>query len=196
VSAPVAVVLAGGLSRRMGVPKAVVELAGRPLIAWPLGAAAGAGLETVVVAKPGSPLPALDVPVWEEPETPAHPLVGLVCALERAGGRAVVALACDMPFVPPALVASLAARPAGLAVARAGGRLQPFPGRYEAAALPVLRRVVRRAGALQAALAELDPFELGEAELRAFGEPARMLTGVNTPAELASAERLACEGRS
>ena len=56
----VAVVLAGGLSRRMGVPKALVELGGRPLLAWPLAAALDAGLEAFVVAKRGSPLPPLD----------------------------------------------------------------------------------------------------------------------------------------
>ena len=54
---PLAVVLAGGLSRRMGRPKALVPLGGRPLIAWPLAAAQAAGLEAVVVAKPGSALP-------------------------------------------------------------------------------------------------------------------------------------------
>ena len=54
---PLAVVLAGGMSRRMGRPKALVPLGGRPLIAWPLAAAAEAGLEAVVVAKPGLSAP-------------------------------------------------------------------------------------------------------------------------------------------
>ena len=86
-SAPFAAVLAGGRSRRMGSPKALVELGGRPLLAWAVAAALDAGLEAVVVAKPGSELPPLDVPVWPEPEQPAHPLVGVVAALERAAPR-------------------------------------------------------------------------------------------------------------
>ena len=53
-----AVILAGGRSSRMGSPKALVELGGRPLVAWVLAAALDAGLEAVVVAKPGSALPA------------------------------------------------------------------------------------------------------------------------------------------
>ena len=133
-----AVVLAGGLSRRMGSPKAVVPLGGRPLIAWPLAAAAEAGLEAVVVAKPGSALPPLDVPVWDEPEAPSHPLTGLVAALERAGGP-VVALACDMPFVSPGLIARLAA---ARGVAAPAG--EAFPARYEPSALPVLRAGLAR----------------------------------------------------
>ena len=44
VGAPLAVVLAGGLSRRMGMPKALAVLGGRPLPAWPLAAAVAAGL--------------------------------------------------------------------------------------------------------------------------------------------------------
>jgi molybdopterin-guanine dinucleotide biosynthesis protein A len=58
------VVLAGGMSRRMGRPKALVPLGGKPLLAWPVEAAREAGLEVVVVAKAGSELPALEVPVW------------------------------------------------------------------------------------------------------------------------------------
>lgn len=189
-AAAVVAVLAGGRSRRMGAAKATVELGGRPLVAWPLAAAARAGLEAVVVAKPGSELPALAVPVWREPAAPSHPLAGLVCALERARGRPVVAVACDMPFLAPELLARLARLEATAAAARVGGRLEPFPGRYTAAALPVLRAALDREAPVREALAELAPAELGEEELRAFGDPARMVVSVNTPAELAAAERL------
>ena len=171
---PLAVVLAGGLSRRMRRPKATVSLGGRPLIAWPLSAAADAGLEAVVVAKPGSPLPPLEVPVWEEPEAPAHPLTGLVAALERAGGP-IVALACDMPFVTAELIARLAALRGA-----AAPRGEAFPARYEPPALPALRAGLARDAAVQEVLAEL-----GAAAIDA---PAGALIGVNDPEALARAE--------
>ena len=63
-------VLAGGRGRRMGGPKALARARRRPLIARPLAAAAAAGLEAVVVAKAGTPLPPLGVPVWHEPDEP------------------------------------------------------------------------------------------------------------------------------
>ena len=165
----IAAVLAGGRSRRMGRAKAAVPLRGRPLIAWPLAAAAGAGLEPVVVAKPGSELPPLDVPVWEEPAEPSHPLTGLIFALERADGP-VVALACDMPFVSAELIARLAAAEGATTAGH------PFPGRYEPADLPALRaaldRHARVKDALSPAVIDAHPAEL---------------EGVNTPEELAAA---------
>ena len=175
--APVAVVLAGGLSRRMGTPKALVPLGGRPLLAWPLAAAAEAGLEVVVVAKPGSRLPPLDVPVWDEPERPVHPLCGLVAALERAAPRPVVALACDMPFVPAELIARLAALDA-VAAAPPG---EAFPARYAPAALAVLRAGLDREAAVRDVLAELAPVAIEVAD------PGRALLGINDPEALARA---------
>jgi molybdenum cofactor guanylyltransferase len=168
-------VLAGGRSRRMGGPKAGLELGGRALVEWPLAAAREAGLEAVVVAKAATALPLLEVPVWTEPDEPSHPLTGLVCALERAGGRPVVAAACDMPFVGAGLLRRLA-EAGGAAAARAD---HPFPGRYEASALPVLRAALVREAPVREALAALAPTELGAAE--------GALLGVNTPEELAAA---------
>jgi len=164
----------------MEAPKATVALGGRPLLAWPLAAAAEAGLEAVVVAKPGSALPELDVPVWAEPERPSHPLTGIVAALERAAPRAIVALACDMPFVPPDLIARLA----GLDAVSAAPPGEAFPARYAPAALPALRAALAREAPLRAALAELGPAEIAAAD------PDRALLGVNDPAALARAERL------
>ena len=184
MSAALAAVLAGGLSRRMGAPKAGVLLGGRPLVAWSLDAAARAGLEAVVVAKPGFELPGAEL--WTEPADVWHPLAGLVRALE-AGGP-VVALACDMPFVPPELIARLAAID-GVAVGRVGGAVQPFPGRYEPGALDALRAALGREAPVREALAALDPVQLDDDELRRYGDPARIMTSIDTPEDLAAAER-------
>jgi len=181
VSALVAV-LAGGAGRRMGAPKPLAPLGGRPLIAWPLGAAAAAGLEAVVVAKPDTPLPPLDVPVWLEPDEPRHPLLGIVTALERAR-RAVVAVGCDQPWLPPELLRALTGAE-GAAAPEGPAGLEPLPARYPVDALPALRAALAAQAPLRRTLAELDPSPI------AVAEPWR-LSGVNTPEALADAERIA-----
>jgi molybdenum cofactor guanylyltransferase len=164
-------VLAGGLGRRVGGGKPALELAGRPLIAWPLGAAAAAGLEAVVVAKADTPLPDLDAPVWLEPALPVHPLTGLVHALERSGAD-VIALGCDMPFVGADALRALAAAapPSGP---------EPLLARYGVAQLPALRAARDAQAPLRATFAALDPAPVDI-------DPA-CLRNVNTPEDLRDA---------
>jgi len=184
------VVLAGGRGSRLGGAKALAELAGRPLIAHPLAALAAAGLEAVGVAKRGSELPPLACRVVREPEQPRHPLAGVVAALRAAGGRPLVVLACDMPFVPPQLLAELAAAPEPLVLPAPCGRPEPFPARLAPSLLPALERALVREEPLRRTLESLSPHLLGEAELARFGAPERLCLSVNDAADLRRAERL------
>jgi molybdenum cofactor guanylyltransferase len=186
----VGAVLAGGRSRRMGRPKAVVELAGRPLVSYPVEAIADAGLEPLVVAKPDSELPALDCRVVREGAEPIHPLAGLVAALEAAGSRPVVALACDMPFVPPELLSWLAGVPDSIAVAFAAGRVHPLLGRYAPDVAPLFAAALDDPMPLTEAVVSLDPRIVGERELERFGDPDRIAFNVNSAADLERAEEL------
>ncbi|HEX7298580.1 MAG TPA: molybdenum cofactor guanylyltransferase [Solirubrobacteraceae bacterium] len=140
---PIGAVLAGGTGRHIGGDKATIELAGRPLLHYPLNVARASLGEVAVVAKTFTVLPALDpdVTIWLEPEAPRHPLAGVVHALMRARGRPVIVIGGDMPFVNRALVSALVReRPRGApaVVPRAGGRLEPLCARYEQSALALL----------------------------------------------------------
>ncbi|HVS28670.1 MAG TPA: NTP transferase domain-containing protein, partial [Solirubrobacteraceae bacterium] len=118
-STPVGVVLAGGAGRRLGgLGKASIELAGRPLLDYPISALREVCAEVAVVAKRDSRLPALPASVarWNEPDEPRHPLTGILHALERSAGRGVLVCAVDMPLVDAATLRALLA----LANARAG----------------------------------------------------------------------------
>jgi molybdenum cofactor guanylyltransferase len=184
-----AAILAGGRATRLGQPKATAELRGRPLIEYPLAAATRAGLEPIVVAKRHTELPELDLPVLVEPNQPSHPLCGLLAAM-RACGTPILALGCDMPFLSPELLVWLASLPDQLVVTRAGRRLQPLLARYGPALAGQLEAGLRRRAPLQEVVASLSPRVLGEAELRRFGDPLRLCFNVNTPQDLAEAERL------
>jgi molybdopterin-guanine dinucleotide biosynthesis protein A len=184
---PIGAVLAGGRATRLGGDKARAELAGRPLIAWPL-AALGAVLEDVaVVAKETTPLPELPgVEVWSEPDEPHHPVAGIVTALERACGRAVVVCAADMPLVTVELVQQLLDEIGPAVVFRAGGRLQPLLARYEPETLAALRRAPPDAP-LTDVVAGLGPRVLEAPEERPF-------FNVNTPQDLAAAAQFLSRG--
>lgn len=187
-------VLAGGAGERLGGGKATVELAGAPLISYPLAALAAAGIEAVVVAKPGTELPALAVPILREPPAPRHPLLGIVTALRHAEGRPVLAVACDLPLVPPELLAALAAAPQPLVLAAPGGDPQPLLGRYAPALLPDLEAALDREEPLRRTVAALRPRLLGDAELARFGDPEAMLLNVNDRSDLERA-RVMLAGR-
>jgi molybdopterin-guanine dinucleotide biosynthesis protein A len=109
VSPPLGVVLGGGAGKRIGGDKCTVELAGRPLVLYPIESLRRVCEQVVVVAKADTALPQLagQAEVWIEPDEPRHPLAGVVHALRTATARRIVVLACDMPLVPEALLRAL-----------------------------------------------------------------------------------------
>jgi molybdopterin-guanine dinucleotide biosynthesis protein A len=169
----------------------MTPLGGRPLIHHPLAAASGAGLETVIVAKPTTLLPPLGGRVLLEPEDPSHPLCGVITALELAAARtpapAVVMLACDMPFLTSPLLAWLA-RLDGAAMAHVNGLAQPLLARCLAEQLPALRDALSERRSLTAAIEALRPRLLRERDLARFGRPERLCFNVNDPEDLRRAE--------
>ena len=180
------VVLAGGRGSRLGGEKAAVELAGRPLLAWAVDALRPVVSDVVVVAKPGSALPPCEHEVWREPQADFHPRHGILHALRRADGRTLLVVPVDMPLVPPELLELLLdAVSAGFPVAipHTEGRMHPLCGAFapEAfapmAAAPADEPLTRTLDALGAVV-------VGAAE------HAARLVNVNTPDDLARAERL------
>jgi molybdenum cofactor guanylyltransferase len=190
--AVLAAVLAGGSGTRLGGEKVSAPLGGRPLVSYPLAAAAAAGLPAVLVAKPDTRLPELDVQVVREPALPRHPLCGLMAALrhaETSRTEAVLALACDTPFLTGELLGWMAGLD-GSVLLRAGGRVHALPVRCPVSALAPLQARLDSAAPLRDALAELEPRVVEEHELLRFGEPGRLLLNVNSADDLAGAGAL------
>lgn len=194
-----AALLAGGAGSRLGGGKPLTQLGGRPLIEWPLAAVAEAGLRAVVVAKGGTELPedllARGVDVLVEPAQPVHPLAGVATALRSLGGP-VVAVACDLPFVPAGLIAALAdpppaqeqeQEPAAVVAPFWDGHLQPVLARYEPAALPVIEAAVLGGESSASAIERAGVAKISGEELASFGDPSWMLFDVDSPEDLARA---------
>jgi molybdenum cofactor guanylyltransferase len=187
---PLFAILAGGRATRLGGDKVSAKLGGRPLISYPLEAAHAANAEIVIVAKPTTELPDVEVRVVHEPPEPVHPLCGIVTALNLAKDRPVLVIAADMPFLTGELLAWIEGLDEPLAVPSYGGRLHPLLGRYDRSLLETLQTAIRAEGALQEVVRSLGPREITAAELERFGEPERLLFNVNTPEDLEAAEGL------
>lgn len=138
-------VLAGGESRRMGKDKAGVELAGKPLIERVLATVAPLFDDVLISGReekkayPGTHFVADMLPG-------RGPAVGLHAAMTAARHAYVFAMACDMPFISPELIAMLAGKRHGvdIVVPRACGRLQPLCAVYSVACAPLLREQVEQ----------------------------------------------------
>ena len=127
-----AVVLAGGLGRRMdGADKGLVMLHGQPLVAHVL-ARLGPQVDEILISANRNleRYRAFGHRVLEDRIGGfAGPLAGLHAGLSAASHELVLSVPCDAPALPADLAGrlarSLGAAGAEAAVARAGGRLQP-----------------------------------------------------------------------
>ncbi|MGC4074017.1 MAG: molybdenum cofactor guanylyltransferase [Nibricoccus sp.] len=142
------VVLAGGLSTRMGSDKALVEFEGTPLWRrqYNLLAQAGASSDRMLSVRSEQKWPPLDVTrvVDAAPES-LGPIAGIAAALAKTRGSHLLVLAVDMPRVPLAWFARLRERCAeriGVVGVRADGNFEPLAAIYPQAMLPMVRAAV------------------------------------------------------
>ena len=91
-------VLAGGQSSRMGRDKALVHLAGKPLIEHALGILLNAGLPAAIAG--GKPALAAFAPLVEDRHSAQGPLGGICAALAATHARFAVFLPVDLPLIP------------------------------------------------------------------------------------------------
>src|ERR1700759_1879704 len=145
------VVLAGGLSSRMGTPKAALEWHGSTLLRRTVGILARATGGPVVVGRAqGQELPELprDPIVTDDPQPDKGPVQGIAAGLAALADHADVAFvsSTDMPFLHPAFVrrvlrAVQEGADVGLPVAR--GSPQPLAAAYRTKLAATAGRLVQ-----------------------------------------------------
>jgi molybdopterin-guanine dinucleotide biosynthesis protein A len=197
------IVLAGGRSSRMGVPKTALEWHGSTLLRRTIGIV-GRGVDgpRFVVRAPGQALPPLpsSVRVLEDPRKGLGPLQGLAVGLADAAADGVeVAFVCstDLPFLHVAFVRCVLRGlhdGVDMAVPHARGHRQPLAAAYRTALAPRVEALLaaghRSVTALlnECAVACLDEAALlADADLAAADPALDSVVNVNTPAEYAAA---------
>jgi molybdopterin-guanine dinucleotide biosynthesis protein A len=188
-----AVIPAGGRGSRIGGGKPERELAGRPLIEYPVLAARAAGLEPIVVVREDTELPGSlaggHARIVHDRPGAHHPLGGVLAGLVAAEGPVVV-IAGDMPFVPVELIAWLAAAGEPLVTCDPEGRVQPLLARYEPAQLEHLIEAVEHGHSATRAVLDSGARVAPDSELERFGPLDRIFFDVDTEADLQRAEQL------
>jgi molybdenum cofactor guanylyltransferase len=188
VAPPVGLVLAGGLSARMGEDKGGLDAGGESLAARAARRLAEVCTEVAVADRGrrllGSAATFPSIPDGAG-EGPAAALLGGALAYP---GRALLALACDLPEVPVALLAELG-KPSGFdwVVPRWRGRLEPLCALYRPPALAVLAQGVARglhAPRQLAAVPGLSVRYLDSPLLARFGDPEAMFVNLNRPEDV------------
>ena len=162
------VILAGGLSRRMGKEKARLRLGRRTLLGHARALATAMGLPCRVLRV--DRLPGLG------------PLGGIETALRRTKADRILFLSCDMPFLQPGLVEQLLAMDAPAAFTAARAKVG-FPFCLSREILPKVETQ------LAAGQLSLQAFarKIHARHLRVLKADWPQLDNLNTPAELAAA---------
>jgi molybdopterin-guanine dinucleotide biosynthesis protein A len=130
-------VLAGGQSRRMGRSKALLPVQGTTLVEWLAGRLKPSFQELLVAAgEPAQLPPGLRGHFVADQRPGAGPLAGIEAGLAAASHPTMVVVACDMPYVTPALARGLVAAAAGhdAAVPRFGRRPEATCAAYRRSA--------------------------------------------------------------
>ncbi|WP_336001100.1 molybdenum cofactor guanylyltransferase [Halorientalis halophila] len=190
------VIVAGGYSTRFGEgDKAVADLAGTPMSRRVADRLAPVIDDLVLNCRPEQ-RPAIEdaltgydhpVTVAADDEPDRGPMTGILTGLRAAESEFAVVVACDMPFVDPALVRRLfeRARDRDAAVPRVDGRDQPLQAVYhvDATVAACEAALARDQRAVFAALNDLDWAVVQESEIRAVAG-LDSLRNVNTREDL------------
>ena len=188
-----AVIMAGGDSRRMGRDKASLVLGEQTLLQRVADAMRAVFPQVVVSVR--TPRAEIALPQVRDAHADAGPLAGLCAGLERAAQNGlpwVFAVATDMPFVRPALIEYLASRRAGFdaVVPLVDGHPQPLAAFYSVNALPAARALAAGDGkrSLRAALERMHVAYVHEADLIAADHGLQSFVDLDTPVDLAKAK--------
>ena len=190
------VIQAGGQSSRMGQDKALMPFLGRPLIARQVERLRPLGAKIVVITNRPADYTFLNLPLFPDDAPGQGLLVGLRTALTIVGTELLAVVACDMPFLQPALLLAqrdlLLREAVDVVIPRSPHGPEPLHMLYRrAACLPAIaaaiqageRRVISWLPAVRAR-------EMTVEEVAAIDPAFSSFINVNTPEEFQQAEQL------
>ena len=196
------IVLAGGLSRRLGRDKAVEPIGGEPLIARCIGRLSAVADEIIVVVNGIDRGKQLPLPttcrVVMDVYADSGSLGGIFSGVSALGDEWGVVVACDMPFLNIALLKHMLSLREGFdaVVPVLDGRPEPTHALYSKACLPHIERRLQ-AGDLKIArfFDDVSVCYVSQEDVDAHDPDHLSFFNVNTQSDLDKALELAAQGR-
>jgi molybdopterin-guanine dinucleotide biosynthesis protein A len=162
------VVLAGGKSSRFGSNKALVKLAGKPLIQYPCRILDGLFSKNLLITNTPEQYNFLDWPTAADIYPGAGPLAGIHAALSAIDTPLIFVAGCDMPFLDQKLITYLHSLAAGFdgVVPHTAKGLEPLHAVYSRDTVEVIAENLRKGVfKLHDILAGLNIREVGQDEI-------------------------------
>lgn len=194
-----AAILAGGQSLRMGrKKKAFLEIGGRSFLEETITRLRPLFEEIIIVGDARAEYASFGVPAYPDLRPGSGSLGGILTALRRSSSPMTFCVACDMPFLNPAVVSRLLQEVPGrwdAVLPRLGEGLEPLCALYAVSLAPRIERLLdsgeRR---IRLVLEGTRTRFVEEDELRSVDPPLLSFFNVNTPEDLATARRMREEG--
>lgn len=190
-----AAILAGGKNVRMGKKnKAFLEIEGQSFLARTLGSLRPIFDEIMVIGH--------DVEVYGRFGVPVHPdlrpgngsLGGILTALTRSSREKTFCVACDMPFLRPAIVRLLVEKSAAgweAVLPRLSMGAEPLCAVYSSSLIPVIEGLLENGERrVRRALDESRTCYVDEDELRLLDPDLLTFVNINTPDDLTRASAM------
>ena len=196
------IILAGGLSRRLGRDKALEPFQGQPLISRVIGRLDTLTDDTVVVVNTEER--GVELPLSKDTKTAidiypdSGSLGGIFTGLAAAANDWAFVVACDMPFLNAGLMKHMIALRDGYdaIVPILDGYPEPTHALYSKTCLPYIeRRLKARRLKIAGFFDDVRVRYVGADEIDSFDSERLSFFNVNTPEDLSRALKLADEGR-
>lgn len=191
------VALAGGRSSRMGYDKATLLLDGRPLITRTVAQLRKLFTAVIVVGPPGLATIIPDVPIVPDIRPGLGPLGGLSTAMGATATEWLFLVACDMPFLQPALIRhmvsmALTAPDADIIAFRSPSGFEPLHAAYRRGLAPLVAETLQAARpSMRALLSRARTLEVAPEDVARLDPLGHSAFNVNTPEDWARAQALA-----
>lgn len=188
-------IIAGGESQRMGRDKAFVQLGGLTLIERVIASSAELGqAETILITNKPADYAHLKLPMFPDALPGKGSLGGIYTALLQAQSEFVLVLACDMPFISEDLLRFMITRidrDTDIIAPRVNGYPQALHAIYRKTCIePIRQQLEDNRLKIIRFYAGMRLRYLDEPDYAPYDPDGRCFANLNTPEELAEAERL------